>query len=494
MTKLATTLFFLLSTYTLAFGNNPDTDDGEMSQLPPAIVEDVIVTAEETEEPVLAEEAVVVIEVEAPVLAEETVVDESYVPEIRCEQEALIDQEVEIAVVGLRPNQAVSIEARWVGIDHVQWISSAQFRSDQNGVINLAEQAPLEGSYEGVDPMGLFWSMKMGNVVILENCDLGDEKVDCRGALKVNLKVLDENGVIAQKSICRGTLLPDVEVIELRENGLIGNLFIPSSEETLPVVIVLAGSEGGIPDGIAELMSSNGIAAFALAYSGVYDLPPDVENVELEYFERAFEWLQNHPRLNGKIAIWGASRGAELALLLGSMFPDSIDRIVAVAPSSVVLSPNAWLYKGEPVLPAAPFLVDFNYDFRNDVALRETPHVQKIHFERGIYLENERFEAASIPVEKIKCPIMLITGGDDQLGPCSIFAKQIFARLDRFHSKIEKTHLDYPKAGHLIGLPYLPRINLFFDEWRWINVGGTPYADELASRDAWEHTLEFLQD
>ncbi|MBS0628590.1 MAG: acyl-CoA thioesterase/BAAT N-terminal domain-containing protein [Verrucomicrobia bacterium] len=498
MTKLATALFFLTSSLTLAFGSNINESvevsekSFEVQKTADVVVADEVVEVNEMSDVVVAEaDEVVEVNESIDVAVNENSIDPC-LPEIFCEEQSLIDEEIEIMVVGLKPNQVVTLEASWTTGDQVQWISFAQFRADNNGIVNVADQAPLQGSYEGVDSMGLFWSMKMGNVVTPDFWDILCDEFCCRCAFPMTLRVFDENGDIAKKIICRITLNPDVEVIQLRENGLIGDLFIPNTEENVPVVLVLGGSEGGIPDGIAQLMSSNGIAAFALAHSGIGDLPPYVENVELEYFERAFQWLQNHPRLNGKISIWGVSRGAELALLLGSMFPDFIDRIVAVAPSSVVLSPNAWLYKGESVLPPAPFVVDFHNDFENDFGVRETPHIQRTHFERGIFLERERFEQASIPVEKIKCPIMLISGGDDQLGPSSFYAKQIFARLAKFHSKIERIHLDYPKAGHFISFPYIPRVNLFFDTGRWINVGGTPLADELASRDAWEHTIEFL--
>lgn len=39
------------------------------------------------------------------------------------------------------------------------WTSHAVFQADATGTIDLASQAPLEGSYAGIDPMGIFWSM-----------------------------------------------------------------------------------------------------------------------------------------------------------------------------------------------------------------------------------------------------------------------------------------------------------------------------------------------
>lgn len=453
------------------------------------IVSEIAVEEEPIVETQAVEEIAVVVSDE-----EESFAEEYLSPEFICEELSLIDEEIEIELAGLKPNQIVAIEAHWIDEDHVRWVSSAKFIANQQGVVNLSTQAPIEGSYEGIDPMGLFWSMEMGHVIIPEYLTARDVPDSCDYSRYIYLLAFDESGEIAEKTICRQILSPEIELIELRENGLIGDLYIPQSEEPLPVVIVLTGSNGGIPSGLAALFASNGIAAFALAYSGVGDLPPNVEYVPLEYFERAFEWVQHHPRLNGKIALHGTSRGAELALLLGSRYPEMIDRIVAVAPSSVVLSRNSWIYKNEPVLPAAPFFIDVNHDYdEHSFGLRENAYAIRIHRERGFLLENERFDAASIAVENIQCPIMLISGGDDQLGPCTFYAKHILKRLNNYHSTIERIHLDYPEAGHFITIPYIPRKCDYFENGGWITVGGAPLADELASRDSWMRTLEFLK-
>jgi len=416
-------------------------------------------------------------------------------PKILCEKGAFVDEEIHIQVVGLEPDQIIDIEARWNGRDQIQWISSAQFQADADGVVDLANHAPLKGSYEGIDPMGLFWSMQMGSIVPRDSFSESeeDEELEEGWFLSTNVILLDGNCEIGKKQIQRYIRKPEVEFIEVSDDGLVGELFIPPGEGPFPVVMVLTGSNGGIPSLIAQLLAKEGIAAFALAYSGVEGLPPDVCDVPLEYFEVAFGWLREQPCLNGKISLHGTSRGAELALLLASMFPDEIERIVCVAPSSVVLSPDSWTYQGESVLPAAPFMVDLNNDYNQDHSRRDQPESIKIYRERGYHLEIERYNAARLPVERIKCPIMLISGGDDQLGPCSLYAQQILERLDEHHSTIERIHLNYPDAGHLIAIPYFPRINLLCEEDLWITLGGTPMADELASRDAWKKTIEFLK-
>ncbi len=413
-------------------------------------------------------------------------------PEILCPDMPLFDEDFCLEVVGLKPRQVVVIEASWVDIDRVQWISECLFQADETGIVKLCRDKPLSGSYDDVDHMGLFWSMEMRHIIPPRE----EEVFPCTEVfcLPHVIKVFDGKRQIASKTVCRAFMTSQVRQEHLYEGGLVGTLFLPPLEKPSPLVIVLTGSNGGVQAGTASLFASRGIPALALAYSGAENLPPKVHRIPLEYFEEAFRWVDNHPMLSGEIFLHGTSRGAELALLLGSMFPERIGKIVARAPSSVVLSKESWTYEGKVVLPAAPFLLDVNNDVIEDQqTTKEKPLSIRVYRERGYQFERESFERASIPVENIRCPLLLISGEDDQIGPTSLYAKQILDRLDRFDSPIERMHLEYPNAGHLITMPYFPRVNVFCSDGVWTNYGGTPRGDEEASRDSWKQTLEFLQ-
>ncbi len=412
-------------------------------------------------------------------------------PEIHCVENPLLDEEIKIQVVGLKPKQVILIEASWIDGDRVQWTSEGVFQANSNGIVEIAKQAPLTGNYRGVDSMGLFWSMEMHHVVPVSEAETDPCSAYC---FPNELRVFDGKKLIAKKTIYRCFKNEQVEKISVREKGLVGSLFLPSIEQPMPVVIVLTGANGGMQTETAALIASHGFPAFALAYSGLEDLPPSIQNVPLEYFETAFAWIENHPKLNGKIYLHGTSRGAELALILGSFFPEKIHKIVAVAPSSVVLSSNSWLYHNEPILPAAPYFIDLNNDSLSLEDSRENPRSIRIHRERGLVLDRERFDEAAIPVEGIECPILLITGGADQQGPCTTYANLILERLEKYDSKIARDHLDFPGAGHLISQPYLPRSNIYCSEGMWLNYGGTPKDDERASRESWKRTLEFFNE
>src|SRR6266403_4388050 len=68
-------------------------------------------------------------------------------------------------------------------------------------------------------------------------------------------------------------------------------------------------------------------------------LPRGLVNTPLEYFAKAVVWMRRQPGLgDGFLAMWGASRGGELALLLDSTFAE-INAVVARAASGVVFWP-----------------------------------------------------------------------------------------------------------------------------------------------------------
>ena len=191
-----------------------------------------------------------------------------------------------------------------------------------------------------------------------------------------------------------------------------------------PVVITLSGSGGGLSEGGAALYASHGYAGFALAYFNYADLPQDLIEIPLEYFETAIGWLQRQPRLDGdRIAVSGTSRGGELVLLLGATFP-AVKAVIAYVPSGIVhggigrsgvrgASP-AWTFRGE----AIPYMQP-----RPEKLSAEPPPPPKgepipltPRFLRGLE-DAEAAARAEIPVERINGPVLLISGKDDAMWP-----------------------------------------------------------------------------
>ena len=138
----------------------------------------------------------------------------------------------------------------------------------------------------------------------------------------------------------------------------VGTLFTPDSQKQFPAVIVLPGSDGGIPESIARHLASFGYVVFALGYFGKDGLPQFLENIPLEYFQKAITSLKSMPQVKeSAVSLLGYSRGGELALLLGSLFPQLINAIIAFVPCSRVcgafpyINRPAWFFNNQPIVP-----------------------------------------------------------------------------------------------------------------------------------------------
>ncbi|XP_052697300.1 bile acid-CoA:amino acid N-acyltransferase-like [Crassostrea angulata] len=72
--------------------------------------------------------------------------------------EALVDEKVWITVDGLSPNEPVTIKAS-LEEDNKKFSSYGCFTSMERGRVDLGTQPSLQGTYTGVDSMGILWSM-----------------------------------------------------------------------------------------------------------------------------------------------------------------------------------------------------------------------------------------------------------------------------------------------------------------------------------------------
>lgn len=95
-------------------------------------------------------------------------------------------------------------------------------------------------------------------------------------------------------------------------------------------------------------------------------------------------------------------------------------------------------------------------------------------------------EEATILVEKIKSPILLVSGTDDQTWPSADFAAAVMQRLENLNHTYEHRHLRLERAGHMSFLPFLIRGND-----RFMN-GGNARDDTRGGFLAWRESVSFL--
>jgi dienelactone hydrolase len=417
---------------------------------------------------------------------------------------AMVDEKVSIRLTGFDPNQLVTVRAKTRDDLGRLWESSAVFKTDSQGVIDLSTHKPLSGSYDDVDSMGLFWSLALN----INERDFSPFFQRTRTPLKpLQMTFLAEIDGKTMTSVShkRCFLAPNINRTPIREDGLVGTLFHSTDSDPQPGVIVLSGSGGGLLEKYAALIASHGFTVLALAYFRMEDLPSTLTLIPLEYFKKGINWMQAHEKvIDDKIAALGRSRGGELVLLLAATFPD-IKAVVAYVPSGVVHAnvagtlldrkESSWTHHGEP-LPYVPFKVtdsDMMEFMRKENAswpIRLTPY-----FLRAMN-NTDAVENSTIPVEKINGPILLISGQDDQLWPSDFFTGLIVKRLIEHKFSHSFKHLSYQGAGHRITFPYIPKtftISRHPVTGMCYDAGGNAKDDAFGSSDSWFYILQFLE-
>jgi len=401
---------------------------------------------------------------------------------------ALVDEKLNIRIRGLESGKTVVVRAFLEDKDSRKWESYAGFAADSGGVVDLSRQPPLNGTYEGISAMGLIESMQ----VPIPDYGRVRFSYDWSKPLVTRLVVESDGKTLADTQVTRNFKAAGVTSREVRSEGLVGTLFVPSGEGPFPTLLVLGGSEGGnSAEDVGALLASHGYVCLALAYFDLDSLPKTLEEIPLEYFQKALEWLTSQGSVQSdRVGILGTSKGAEAALLIASR-DRRVRTVVAYAPSSVVWScicpeagKSSWSMKGAPVPfvffeedptnsppPGFPLRIGLNYQH----SLKNKPAMQE----------------ATIPVEFINGPVLLVTGMDDQLWPSFEFGKLIMQRLTTRRHHFQDKHLAYQNAGHLIGKVYLPVGSTLIAGGR-IESGGTPLGDAKAQEDSWPSVLSFL--
>jgi dienelactone hydrolase len=409
--------------------------------------------------------------------------------------ESLADEAVRVRVAGIEPGVAVTVRARLRDDFGTWWESACAFRADDQGVVDLARQAPESGSYEGVEPMGFLWSMAPA-----DPGPASPMMVTSVEPKVVELTAEVDGQPVATAKLVRQYLAPGVRRIEVRDDGLHGTFLVPAGKEPFPAIILLSGSGGGLSEAQAALYAAHGYAALALAYFRAGHLPNELIRIPLEYFERAIAWLQARREVDPeRLAVGGASRGGELSLLLASRFPQ-FKAVVANVPSAIVYGgvggdegayhQPAWTHSGEEV----PFFTSRRNRDDGYVPEPGVPFALTPLFLRGLE-EEEPVRAATIPVERINGPILLISGKDDAMWPSTRYSEMVMDRLAAHGHPYPDRHLAYDGAGHIIGQPWVP--TTVFASGHPVTgtlfaYGGTPKGSADARADVWPKILDFL--
>jgi dienelactone hydrolase len=415
---------------------------------------------------------------------------------------------VSLHIRGLAPGAIATVHAQSTNAedDRIRpFYGTATFMADADGNVDLATAAPVRGDYHRPDVRGLFWSqrpLEMASPDRTTTATLHLDEPASVGAGQVIL-TLEARGTIVDRKVL--TFLPSDPASareDVRSDALIGAFYYKKGAQKRPAIVVVGGSEGGldVADWIGPKLASRGFVVFGLNYfsppeNAVAGVPTTLKRIPIELLEKVRTWLGRRPEVDVKrIGMIGYSKGAELTLVVASTY-DWIRVAVAYAPSDVVWqgipsgddSASSWSYQGREL----PFLPTTGMRDAIAKGRQEGKVVIARVLQASIDTASpEALTAAAIPVERSRAALLLIGGGDDQLGDSGACVIRLAARLKRAAYTHPKETLLYPAAGHvLIGTGWRPTTT---DNADVFQDGGTPEADALAQAESWTKMLAFL--
>ena len=194
---------------------------------------------------------------------------------------------------------------------------------------------------------------------------------------------------------------------------------------------------------------------------------------------------------DGRVAVVGASKGGELALLVAATFPNLVGPVVAYTPSAVVWSgidfsqssgslQSSWSVGGRP-LPFVPIPSGVAPSF-SDRGMRLLPV-----YDTGLD-NSDAVGKAAIQIERATGPALLISGGDDGVWPATRMCAMLTDRMRAAGRADSVRHLSFPQAGHALFPGPDPAASPM-----QLDFGGSEGSADAAHATAWPEVIRHLR-
>lgn len=227
-------------------------------------------------------------------------------------------------------------------------------------------------------------------------------------------------------------------------------LYIGDSDNQ-PLIVAFGGSQGGntwTEDYWAEMRNrflQQGYAVLSIGYFNTANTPAVLDRISLNAIYDTIISVSKHPKINkNKIALLGSSKGGELVLNLASIY-EEIDAVVALVPSHVTFpsmtitgNTSSWTYNDKELSAIK-------------IPFKAAWHLIQGDVQRSlnIIFENEKYwKDAAIEVEKINCPILLVSAKNDELWPSDYMSEKIEERLKENQFKYYYQHVSFEGKHH----------------------------------------------
>ncbi|TKS79435.1 Acyl-coenzyme A thioesterase 1 [Collichthys lucidus] len=399
-------------------------------------------------------------------------------PSARC----LFDEPIQVKVAGLKSKQVVTMRARSTDEKGVVFSSSATYRADGNGEVDLERDPSFSGSYVGVEPMGLLWSMKA------EALHKRFQKMSSLNPHVVKFSVHEEEEgegrMLAEATNERFLIGDGVSRLPVKEGNVRGVLFTPPGEGPFPAVLDLYTLGGGLSEKRAALLASRGFVVLTIALYGHDDMPKNIREVHLDYFEEAIEFLKRQDKVGSKgVGVISLSKSGDLALSVAS-YLSGVDATVWIN-GCCANTAFPLYYKKSKILPPLMF------DISKIIPTESGAVMGKYALNNPLAEENKD---CLIPVEQAKGRLLFVSSEDDLNWDSKAYVDVMVERLRR-HGKDNFESVSYPGAGHYLEPPYGPYCpsslhGLVGKPLLW---GGEPRSHAAAEVHMWKKVQEFFR-
>ena len=235
-----------------------------------------------------------------------------------------------------------------------------------------------------------------------------------------------------------------------KNNGKVDAQLFLGDSENQPLIVAFGGSQGGNTwteaywSEMRAKFLNQGYAVLSIGYFNTEGTPETLDRISLNAIYDTIKSISNNPKINKeKIMLLGTSRGGELVLNLASRYSD-FDAVVALVPAHMRFSGStantpAWTFNGKELsyLPIPFWAVVASLSGKKRKAWE-------------IILKNEKSTPeAEIEVEKISCPILLLSAKDDDVWPSQYMCDKIVNRLNNNNYKYYHEHISFD-GGHYV--------------------------------------------
>lgn len=323
--------------------------------------------------------------------------------------------------------------------------------------------------------------------------------------MKINKKIVFAFGIIIGLIILYliidSFLFNGVKPVKVKNESFQANFYSLKSTKNKAAFILIGGGQWGDYWGVE--FAKNGYSGLSLPYTRLEGLPVMPEEIPLEYYKNAIRWLGEKEEVDPtKIIVMGASRNAELALVIASTFPELVHGVIAYAPGSVSWSNTVLPYNSDDIKASWTYNEEaIPYIPMEKIVAGNTNTINTLEYWESGLQKIDQFENAMIKVEDINGPILLFSGKEDEVWPSALMADQIEKRLEESNFGFPFQNIQYENAGHLIsGNPELANDTsvrtgtLYINDIPYeFNFGGTMEGDNKAKKDAKKKVFDFIQ-